>query len=204
MKNRRIVRSSVLLAALMGAVSTAPPAFAHVVTYYTELSGAAESPVNDSQGIGTATVTLDLDLITMHVQASFSGLTGNTTNAHIHCCTVNPGTLTAGVATTTPTFTGFPSGVKSGTYDNLFDLTAASSYNPAFITANGGTVSGALNALVAGLDSGRAYFNIHSSSFGGGEIRGFLQVVPEPQTYALLLVGLGLMGWAAARRRRLG
>src|SRR4029450_2181923 len=66
-----------------------------------------------------------------------------------------------GVATTTPTFTDFPLGVKSGTYDHTFELGLASSYNSAFIAANGGTVITASNALFAGLDAGRAYLNIH-------------------------------------------
>jgi hypothetical protein len=44
------------------------------------------------------------------------------------------------VATTLPTFAGFPLGVTSGTYINTLDLTLASSYNPAFVTANGGSM----------------------------------------------------------------
>jgi hypothetical protein len=82
-------------------------------------------------------------------------------------------------------------------------MTLAASYNPDFITNNGGTVGSALNALVAGLDSGRAYLNIHTSMFAGGEIRGFLQPVPEPGTYAMMVAGLGLVGFMAVRRRRL-
>jgi len=63
---------------------------------------------------------------------------------------------------------------------------------------------------------------VHDSTFGGGEFgffnnsqqdvryAGFVQtggvptvpVVPEPETYALMLAGLGLVGWVARRRRR--
>ena len=60
----------------------------------------------------------------------------DTTASHIHCCVAPPGN--AGVATTTPTFPGFPLGVTAGTYSQTFDMTAAASYNPAFVTANGG------------------------------------------------------------------
>ena len=54
-------------------------------------------------------------------------------------------------------------------------MTLASSYNPAFVTAHGGTVAGAEADLLAGLKAGQAYLNIHSSTFPGGEIRGFLR-----------------------------
>ena len=96
-----------------------------------------------------------------------------TTAAHIHCCISPPGNT--GVATTTPTFPGFPLGVTSGSYSRTFDMTAASSYNPAFVTAHGGTTAGAAAALLAGLQAGQAYLNIHTTMFPGGEIRGFLQ-----------------------------
>lgn len=175
------------------------PAFSHTEIYEIFLSGPNEAPANASPGIGTGLVTLDLDLVTMRVQTEFSGLLGTVTASHIHCCTITPGVSTAGVATPTPTFPSFPSGVTSGSYDRTFDLTLSSSYNPAFVTANGGTVSGALNSLITGFDSGRAYLNIHTSSFGGGEIRGFLTRIPEPTTATLLGFGLGFM---AIRSRR--
>jgi CHRD domain len=167
--------------------------------YNIVLDGPSESPPNASPGTGVGTVTLDLDLVTMRLETNFSGLLGTVTNAHIHCCTAVAGTSTAGVATPVPTFPGFPSGVTSGTYDRTFDMTSAASYNPAFVTANGGTVASALAALNLGMDTGKAYLNIHSSSFGGGEIRGFLQLVPEP-TGGMLVTMLG--GLLCLRRKR--
>jgi hypothetical protein len=173
------------------------PAFAHIVQYTASMDGPSEFPPNASPGTGTALVTVDFDLITMRVQANFTGLLGTTTAAHIHAPTLNPNTGTAGVATQTPSFSGFPLGVTSGSMDTTFDMTLASSYNPAFITAQGGTVSQAFNALIAAMDTDRAYFNIHSSQFGGGEIRGFLHVVPEPSTLGLCagLAVIGLRRW---------
>ncbi len=179
-------------------------AHAHTVTYTAILNGANEAPSNSSLGTGTATVIIDDHNFTMDVSASFSGLTGTVTASHIHCCTTIPGVSTAGVATVTPTFTGFPSGVTSGTYSHLFDMTATSgSWNNAFITANGGTTATAFSALLAGLDSGKAYLNIHTTSVSGGEIRGFLVAapVPEPETYGMLLAGLALVGTMARRRK---
>lgn len=136
----------------------------------------------------------------MRVEANFSGLLGNVTNAHIHCCT-DPGT-NVGVATQLPSFIGFPLGVIAGTYDHTFDMALASSYNLAFITSHGGLVSTAFNDLVTGLDTGKAYFNLHTNLFPGGEIRGLLSPVPEPESYALLLAGLGVLTVFARRVRR--
>lgn len=158
--------------------------------YYVNFSGAAEVPSNNSTGTGKALITIDPVANTMRVQATFSGLLAGVTASHIHAATANAGTGTAGVATSVPTFTGFPSGVTSGTYDRTFDMLLSSSYNPAYITANGGTPASAWTALKAAIAAGKAYHNIHSSLFPGGEIRGFLTPCPTinvsiPDAFAL-------------------
>jgi hypothetical protein len=170
---------------------------ADTLVYGAFLSGANESPANNSPGTGTALVTIDNVANTMHVQVTFAGLLGTTTASHIHCCTLASGTGTAGVATTTPTFTGFPLGVTSGSYDHTFDLTLASSYNPAFVTASGG-IPQAEAILLAGIAADEAYLNIHSTVVPGGEIRGFLVPVPEPAT--MTLMAGGILGLIAKRR----
>jgi CHRD domain/PEP-CTERM motif len=177
-------------------------AHAAPVSFTATLSGPAESPANASPGTGSATIVFDTALHTLSVNVVFSGLKGTTTASHIHCCTATPGVSTAGVATETPTFGGFPLGVSSGSYSNIFDLTLASSFNAAFITANGGTPASAELALFNGSVAGRSYLNVHSSTFAGGEIRGFLQpsAVPVPST--MLLLGLGLASLASLRKYR--
>jgi hypothetical protein len=149
-----------------------------------ELSGANENPPVPSMGTGSTVVHYDSIARTMSVDVSWSGLTGTTTVAHIHCCVDPPETI--GVATFPGTFPGFPSGVTSGTYSGSWDLSDPASYTSSFLTNfGGGTADGAEAALVDGLLAGRAYLNIHSSFAGGGEIRDFLTLVPEPETAAL-------------------
>jgi len=137
------------------------------------LSPLNENPPHpESSASGTALIIFDTVAHQMTVNVVFSGLTTPNTAAHIHCCVGAPGN--AGVATTVPTFTGFPSGATSGTYFHTFDMLSATSYNPAFVSAHGGTVATAEGAFLAGLLAGQTYLNIHTSRFGGGEMRGFL------------------------------
>lgn len=194
-------RSTLLATAI---ALTCGAAHGAVINYVAALDGLTESPPSASPGTGTALVDIDTVALTMRVRATFSGLLGTTTAAHIHSATTMPFMGTAGVATQTPLFTGFPLGVTSGSYDMTFDMTLAGSFNPAFVTANGGTVATARTALWDSFGAGTAYFNIHTSVFGGGEIRGFLRpegtVIPLPTPALMGLAGFGFV--AGVRRRR--
>ena len=176
--------------------------------YTTSMDGPSEP--TDSPGTGMARVIYDDVLHSMRVEATFSGIetvghapnpnpTSATTAAHIHAPTPAPFTSTAGVATQTPSFSGFPLGVNAGAMDTTFDLTLASSWNAAFISANGGTPATAEAAFFGFMNTGRAYFNIHSNNHAGGEIRGFFRLVPEPATIGL--AGIGALAVALSRRR---
>ena len=195
----RSLRLSTLMSITIAA--TAAVAHANLISYDATLDGPSESPANASPGIGSATVDVDDTANTLHINIVFSGLVGTTTAAHIHAATTVPLTGTAIVATTTPYFDSFPIGVTSGTYDNTLDLTLASSYNAAYITANGGTTASAEAALLAALAAGESYVNIHTTVFPGGEIRGFLTPAPTPEPASVALLGTSSLLLLRRRRR---
>jgi CHRD domain/PEP-CTERM motif len=190
---------STALVLLVALIFQAPSAHAIPMTFAAVLSGANEIPAVPSAGTGLATIVLDPTAQTLQVMATFSGLSSNDVAAHIHCCA--PLGTNAGVATTVPAFPGFPLGVTSGTYSSVvFDLTQPLIYNPTFVTNQGGLPQAAA-ALIAGILGGQTYFNIHTVTRPGGEIRGQLvpiSEVPEPSSLMLLgwaLLVFGLMMW---------
>lgn len=186
------------------ALATVSPAAAATFVYTGTFSGSAEVPANASPGIGTIVATYDDVLQSLRIQTTFARLLGNTTMAHIHCCA--PVGSNAGVATTLPTLPGFPLGVTFGSSDTTLDLASALSFNPAFVVANGNSIATARAALVNGFNSNLTYFNIHTTLFPAGEIRAQLlavnSAVPEPASWGMMLLGMGLAGHALRTRRQ--
>lgn len=159
--------------ALLLTVSVAP-ADATIINLYANIDGAQETPPVATPATGTATITYDDVSNLLSWTISYSGLLGTTNNAHFHgpaAVGVGP----AGVRLAIPFNTGV-------TADTLI---------------GSGTIS---EAFEVELLSQLWYINIHSTSFGGGEIRG--QVIPEPGTFAL--TALGFLALAVRRRVRPG
>lgn len=161
-------------------------------------SGPAESPPNGSPGSSVAAFELDGNIL--RAEVPFRDLLGDTTMAHIHCCTAASFT---GVAPIAIPFTDFPLGVSGGLYTQAFDLSDATVYDPAFLSAFGGTAQGASAALIDAINDSTAYLNIHTNRYPAGEIRGFMVAapIPEPATWGMLGIGLASLGMMARRRR---
>src|SRR5439155_11702325 len=79
-----------------------------------------------------------------------------------------------------------------------------------FSTGVGGVFSGkwdlpegnntTLDAQLPNLLFGHAYINFHTVQFGGGEIRGAIQVVPDPSTNTGILLAIGAIAIIAFAR----
>jgi hypothetical protein len=48
---------------------------------------------------------------------------------------------------------------------------------------------------------GQAYINVHTVQFAGGEMRGIFGAVPKPSTWAMMLFGFGMIGFALRPRK---
>ena len=132
-----------------------------------------------SSGLGEATVFLNDITGQLDVTGTFSGLQGNVSNLHLHGLTGSPGSGNAGVL------------VGGFTWD-------AGTTSGSFSRAGGTVPSGSIDGVL----EGRSYLNIHTTAFGGGEIRGYLlnpTAIPEPGTFAVLAF---VTAGASLRRRR--
>jgi hypothetical protein len=155
---------------------------------------------------GTATFTLndaqtELTFSATIFNIDFTGsqtadVNDNLTAAHIH----------AGAAVTPTTNGSVVWGFFGSPFSDTNSATPGNDCTP-FATGVGGTCSGTWDALEgngAGVNlsnqlpfilGGQSYINFHTTQNGGGEIRGNIQVAPEPSTVGLIvLAGIGLIG----------
>jgi CHRD domain len=202
-KSSTILRSAQiagLSALMMVTVLPLQPAQAIVYHFAATLDGATESPPNASTATGTVSVQVDDVAKTLQLSTTFTGLIGGpAAAAHIHCCTVPPNNVGVAIG-----MTGFPA-VSTGSFSATFALDSSATYAASFVAANGGAVNSAYAALLAGLNSGQAYFNIHNATYPGGEIRGFFAAVtpiPVPGALPLLATALAALGIGIRRCRQ--
>jgi hypothetical protein len=142
---RRAIALAIVLGATLVHVQVASAAGVQVFT--ASLTGAQQVPSVTTPATGTGTVVLNAAETHITVNLTFSGLTSAANAAHIH------GTAPAGSnAGVLFDFTGVTPGATSGTIpEQTFAITPAQ---------------------IADLRAGLFYFNVHTATNGGGEIRG--------------------------------
>ena len=138
-----------------------------IVTFKATMNAAGENAANPttavvSNGTGTFTATLDTSTNVFTYDIAFSGLGSNVTIGHIHGPSAT--TATGGTTINFGTLAGatFTTGATSGTAHGVATLNAATQIT---LTMSGDSLK---KLLFAGL----TYANIHTATYGGGEIRG--------------------------------
>ena len=169
-----------------------------IVQYVASLNGSLGSPPNSSPGTGNATFYFDTITHLLTISVSFSGLVGTTTVAHIHADTSVSGTGIAGVALE---LTGFSAGLTTGTYSTTINLLSLLSYSSSYLSAHGGTATSAETDLLAAMTDGRAYLNIHSNLYPGGEISGSIYLDSTPSSSLSPLNPLSKSTFLATRKQ---
>jgi len=133
------------------------------------LEGAPSGPVS-SPATGSFEATIDDQAGEIDYTISYSGLEGDIRQSHIHFGqrSVNAG-ISAWLCETSfnpSPSTSTPTCPQSGTVTGT--ITALEVIGP----AGQGIAPGEFGELVAALRAGRAYANVHTTKFPGGEIRG--------------------------------
>jgi CHRD domain/PEP-CTERM motif len=178
--------SKTYLAAAALAFSTLPlSATAQTALYQFILTGAQEVPANTSPASGFAKLVVDADTDIVTLQLAAMNLSGALTNIDLRAA---------------------PAGSDGTSVASMFSCCGGS------LTLYGSPLPNSLQyiyqrGLGLQLDTMiiaapyNYYLNVSTTAYPDGELRGQLAPVPEPGTYALMAIGVGLVG-AAVRRRR--
>lgn len=137
--------SLAVIAAATAVALTAAGAQAETIKYKAALTGAAETPPNDSKAAGALTASYDTATHTLTWTADYSGLTGPAVAAHFH----GPAPVGKPAPIEVPLKPPLDSPLKGSA--SLTDSEAKD------------------------LMEGMMYFNIHTAEHKGGEIRGQLE-----------------------------
>ena len=152
-----------------------PIASADTERVFAGLKGFREVPSISSKASGDFEAVIDRKAGTIAYELSYSGLTGDVQQAHIH---VGQRSVNGGVSVflcqteASPDPTGLaPRCPQRGRVTGI--VQAANMIEGPIV--NQGIEPGQFNELIAAIRAGVAYVNVHSATFPGGEVRGQLR-----------------------------
>ena len=187
---------------LFAAVAIASALSVRAVVFNFDLTGpggpgltpGSEIPPNatSASGFEQAPITYDDTTHQMTINIRFDNLSGTFTAAHIHgpATTIQNASILYDLGSFVSTFNAGTSGFIESPPISGPALTLTDNPN-----GSGFTIADQESQLLSGL----WYINVHDTAFPGGEIRGQLTPVPEPQSYAFA-AGVVLLGFALTRR----
>lgn len=169
---RKLGRRGLVLAAAIALLGVASYAIAGGGTKNfsgTPMNGYEENPDVSTVASGSFEARLSADGDSLAYDLSYSGLEGSVTQAHIHFGkpAVNGGISIwlCETATNPSPSASTPTCPQEGTVSG--EVSASEVVGP----AGQGIAPGEFAEILAALRAGHAYANVHSSKFGGGEIR---------------------------------
>lgn len=202
------------LAAAAAMLMGASGAHAVVYTFNAALSGANEVlPAVGGPGTGIAILAYDTKNTASLADDSYDfsmavfGLTGGSVAGtaasafHIHGAATTTENATVRVSLDASPFVALNSG-------STLLVGGSAIAAPVSIPATSVSATNAGHPSMSFLDmlqGGLAYVNVHTALKPSGAVRGQLiqvSAVPEPSTYAMLLVGIAALGFVARRRQR--
>ncbi|WP_404423964.1 fasciclin domain-containing protein [Nibricoccus sp. IMCC34717] len=161
-------------------LSLAPLSYAETFTFTAMLSGTSQVPSVTTPASGRALVMVDSETKQFTAYVTTAGIASAITMSHIHEA---------------------PAGQNGGVVANFG---GAASYVSAAQGFNAGKFTGTYNGDFAKLLSGGAYVNIHTTTYGSGELRGQLMLHPKDAGRLIALSARGRVDQSAGQPIILG